>query len=290
MTDIDDLKKAIVDICKGKHGKSVLLAINNKRSYKEIAIKAKCRPNQSSGLLNKAATFKLIKKEGNIWKKTPEFRHLNINQVLREESIDIPIEKKIKVKRRVKKTNTDYIKKDIISYFLNHFSEVPHPFSNNLKKIDIKLLKKAAEILFTNLECDGPVRLKGLSNRFYESFSAYFSSDRIRKIEFINNFGNMVKCFEPYVKKVVAIKTGKPEEANPSLNKDMVSKVVSFSSNINNNTNSYWQDKPIHEASLRIIFPYRHIESHEARDYTLHDMEKIIFYLFASIIFINLDY
>jgi len=289
MIDIDVLKKAVVDICKNKHGKSVLLAINNKRDYKEIAAKAQCRPNQSSSLLNKATAFGLIKKEDGKWKKTPEFRHLKINKVLKEESIDVSTEKKIKVKKIRKKTNTDQVKKDITSYFVNHFAEVPHPFSNHFKKIDPKLLKKTAEIFFKNLECDGPIRLKGLSDRFYESFSAYFSSDRIRKIEFINNFSNLVKCFEPYIKKVVAIKTGKPEEANPSLNKDMISKVVSFSSNINKTTASYWQNKPIHEASIRIIFPYRHIESHESRDYTIHHMERIIFYLFASIIFINLN-
>ncbi|MCH7964385.1 MAG: hypothetical protein IH852_10670 [Bacteroidetes bacterium] len=290
MTDIDNLKKAIIDICKGKHGESVLRAVNNKRDYKEIAAKAQCRSNQSSSLLNKAETFGLIKKEGNVWKKTPEFRHLQINQVLRDASLDSSTEKKIKVKKRTKKTNTDHIKKDIISYFLIHFSEVPHPFSDSLEKIDVKLLQKAAEELFNNLECDGPKRLKGLSNRFYESFSAYFSSDRIKKSEFINNFRNLVNCFEPYVKKVAAIKTQNPEEAKPSLNKNMISKVVSFNSNLNNNTDSYWHEKPIHEASIRIIFPYRHIESHEARDYTLHEMERIIFYLFASIIFINLDY
>lgn len=290
MTDIDKLKKAIIDICKNKHGKSLLLAINNKRDYKEIAKIVGCRPEQSSSLLNKAGTYELIKKEGTKWKKTPEFRHININQVLREGSTDIPTENKIKVKKLRKKTNVSFVKKDIISYFTLQFSEIPHPFSGTLQKLSQQDLKKAAEILFKNIECQGPVRLNGLSDRFYESFSAYFSSDRIRKNELTNKFSNMIRCFEPYVKKVVAIKTGNPEEANPSLSKDMISKVVSFNSNINNNIAAYWNDKPIHEASIRVIFPYRHIESHEARNYTIHDMEKVIFYLFASIIFINLDY
>jgi hypothetical protein len=290
MTDIDKLKKAIIEICKGKHGKAVLLAVNNKRDYKEIASQAGCNNNQSSSLLNTALTFGLITKEEGIWRKTPEFRRLKVNQVLKEGSIDIPIEKKIRVQKIRKKTNVDMVKKDISSYFLLQFSEIPHPFSGKLQKIKVQDLKKATECLFTNLECDGPIRLNGLSDRFYESFSAYFSSDRIRKNEFTNNFSNMIGCFEPYVKKVTAIKTKNPEEANPSLNKDMISKVISFNSNINNNNDSYWVDKPIHEASLRVVFPYRHIESHEARSYTLFDMERVVFYLFASIIFINLNY
>ena len=232
MTSIEELKKTIIEICREKNGKDILLAVNNKRNYKEIAKEVGCHPTTSSRLLNKACTFGLLTKEENIWKKTPEFRHININQLLKTELVDNSTEKKIKIRKKKKKTNTNQIKKSINEYFLNQFSEIPHPFSDNIATINVRDLNKSAEILFQYLECDGPERLKGLANRFYESFSAYFSSDRIRKSEFINNFSNMVKCFEPYVKKVVAIKTRNPKEANPSLNKDMISKVISFNSNI----------------------------------------------------------
>jgi hypothetical protein len=290
MTDIDKLKKAIIEICRNKHGKSVLLTVNNKRDYKEIATKVGCNPSQSSSLLNKATTFGLIKKEGTVWKKTPEFRHLKVNQVIKEGTTNVPTERKIGVKKRKKKTNTVQVKKDLLIYLQSQFSEIPHPFSYKIDKISRKDLARATEILIENLECDGSSRLKGLAERFYESFSAYFSSDRIRKSEFTNSFSNLIGCFEPYVKKVAAIKTGDPTAANPGLNKDMVAKVISFSSNINNHKSNYWVDKPIHEASLRTVFPYRHMESHEARDYPIYNMERIIFYLFASIIFINLNY
>lgn len=290
MTDIDKLKSAIVDICKEKGGKDVLLAVNNKRSYQDISKKTKVHDTKCSRILNTAKTFGLVIKEGIAWKKTPEFRYINIKKTLKEKSVPVDVENIIKVKSRRKKTNTDQIKREIKEYFSDQYTHIHHPFSEQIKNMSKADLNKASDKLFEYLEIDGPVRLNGLANRFYESFSAYFSSNRMRKNEVINNFRNLIGCFEPYVKKVVAIKTKNPAEANPSLSKEMISKIISFTSDLNKTEDNYWTNKPIHEASIRIIFPYRHIESHEARDYTLHQMDKIIFYLFASIIFINLDY
>jgi len=63
---------------------------------------------------------------------------------------------------------------------------------------------------------------------------------------------------------------------------------ITFKSEIKNNDPEYWRDKPNHEASNRVVFPYRHKTAHEARIYTPFEMERVVYYMFASIVFMNL--
>lgn len=165
------------------------------------------------------------------------------------------------------------------------------PFSKTVVKLSKPDLQKAGEKLFEYLDTDaGLKQLEGLSLRFYDSFAAYFSCNRINKGELINAFSNMVKCFEPYVKKVASIKAGDPKYINMSLNAEVISRAVSFSSDVNKHQDAYWSGKPVHEACVRSVFPFRHMEAHEARDYASFEMDRVVHYMFASIIFINLDY
>lgn len=287
-----EMKQTLIDICKSySKAKYILKLTNGKNDYKDIAGILKVHPTKCSRILSKAKTFGLLIKEGNFYKKTPEFKHINIDKALKGERLILPQEKKFTVRKRRKMIITDDIKKKIVDYFRDHFKIIQHPFSPLKIKMDDSDLRKASEKLFEYIERDiGVSQLDGLSLRFFESFAMYFSVDRIRKAELINAFSNMVECFEPYVKKAAAIKTDNPINAKPSLDKNLISMVVSFNSDIKDKRPEYWKDKPIHEASIRVVYPFRHMEAHEARDYTNFDMERVIYYMFGSIIFINLNY
>jgi hypothetical protein len=67
----------------------------------------------------------------------------------------------------------------------------------------------------------------------------------------------------------------------------MIKKVISFNSKIKTADSEYWKDKEIYEACIRTIYPYRHIEAHEARDYPVFQIHRIVYYMFSSIIYIN---
>lgn len=291
MTSLHDIKQNFLHIC-GNHSraKDILKKVNGRRDYKEIARILSIHPTTCSNILSKAKTFNLLSKEGNVYKKTPEFRHIDINRDLKSESLNLSKEKKLKVRKRKKIINAEDVKKKIVDYIQYNFKRIPHPFSSGNQQIKDSDLQIASEKLFDYIEKDiGVAQLEGLSHRFYEAFAAYFSVDRIRKIELISAFGNMIKCFEPFVKKVAAIKTNNPVNANFSLDKNIISMTIPFDSDIKKNSPDYWKDKPIHEASIRIVYPFRHMEAHEARDYNCFDMERAIYYMFASIIFINLS-
>lgn len=293
MTNLQDLNQTLIDICK-EHGKAkdILKKANGKRNYVEIATTLKIHPTTCSKILSKARTFGLLEKVNGFYKKTSEFRHINIDKVLKGKSLSLPEERPLRVKKRKKVIRTNEIKDKITDYLLYNFKKIQHPFSSkSYHKIKDDDLRNALAKLFEYVEKDvGLDQLEGLDLRFYESFATYFSADRIRKIELINVFSNMVKCFEPYAKKVAIIKTANHAFAKNSLDQNIISTVVSFNSKIKENSPDYWKDKPIHEASIRVIYPYRHMEAHEARDYTVFDIERVVYYLFASIIFINLDY
>lgn len=287
-----ELKNTVIDICK-EHGKAkdILKKVNGKRDYVEIAKIVKVHKTTCSNILSKAKTFSLLTKEKGVYKKTPEFKHINIDRVLKGSFINLPNENSVKIRKRRKITNTSEVKKRMADYILHHFSTIPHPFSNKSASIKGHDLDKASQKLFDYLDNDiGLDQLNGLALRFYESFAEYFSVDRIRKVELINAFSNMVRCFEPYIKKVAAIKTNNLDNAKLSLNEEMIRHVISFDSGIKNHNSSYWENKPIHEACVRIVYPFRHIEAHEARDHAAFVADKIIYYMFASIIFVNLDY
>ena len=99
----------------------------------------------------------------------------------------------------------------------------------------------------------------------------------------------MIKNFEPYIKKIVFIKTKNKNKSNLSLRKELLKEIISFNSNLKKTNAEYWKNKPLLESCIRFVYPYRHIESHEARNYHLFEMEKIIFYMFSSIVLINLN-
>lgn len=134
----------------------------------------------------------------------------------------------------------------------------------------------------------GVIQIEGLSSRFYNSFSDFLSCSPLSKPETIAFFSNLIKCFEPYLKKVAAIKNNDVNFAVGQFDAEMVKRVIPFSSNIKTRGAEYWNDKDIHEACIRHTYPYRHIEAHEARDYPIFEIQKIIYYMFASIIYINL--
>jgi hypothetical protein len=102
-------------------------------------------------------------------------------------------------------------------------------------------------------------------------------------------FRNLVGCFEPYIKKVAAIKSGDVSVGRRSIDNVVISKAISFTGDIGKKAEEYWSGRPIEEASVRVIYPYRHKTTHEARSYTPFEIERAIYYMFASIVFINLD-
>lgn len=287
--NIIQLKESIIEICKDKHAANILKKVNGKRHYSEIAETLKIHSTICSHILKKAETFGLLKKEKGLYRKTDEFRHANIGRILTESKTVLHEERTVTVRKRKKVTDYEQIKRVIKDYCHSHFKEIHHPFNDSTLKLDKGNLNKALEVLFKVLEADCSDRLIGLHDRFFDAFSTYFSANRINKTEFTNSFSVLIKCFEPYVKKIAAIKSGDPSQADQSLNKKLIKLVITFDSNIDKKSFDYWQDKPIHEASLRVIYPYRHIEAHEAREYTLFQMERIIYYMFASIIFININ-
>ncbi len=271
--------------------KEILKKVNGKRDYKEIAQLVNAHHTTCSTILSAAKTHGLLVKDGRFYKKTAEFRHINIDKLLNDEA-RIPTKRvSPKVKKPRKIIDTEAIKRNVKDYLVNHFLNISSPFSSKKVKLPKSDLDNAAQKLFDYLSRDIDLeQLDGLSLRFYESFAAYFSCNRINKAELINAFINLVKCFEPYVKKMAALKATDIKYGKMSLNAEVISKAISFSSDIDKHQDIYWIDKPVHEACLRFVNPFRHKEAHEARDYTSFDMDKIIYYMFASIIFINLDY
>jgi hypothetical protein len=281
----------IKNIC-ATHPKAreILRKVNGKRDYKELGKLVGAHHTICSSVLSKAKTFGFLVKEGKYYRKTPEFRHIDVDKLLKDEPSAPTTKKSPKVRKLRKIVETDAIKKNIRDYFVQNFSHITSPFSDKKVVLHKADLEKAAEKLDSFLSQDLHLeQLDGLSSRFCESFISYFSCSRINKAELINAFSNLLKCFEPYVKKVAAIKANDIRFAKMSLNTETISKAISFSSDIDKHQDSYWQDKPVHDACLRFVYPFRHKEAHEARDYTTYAMEKIIFYMFASIIFINLD-
>lgn len=290
MIDTEAIKNNILDICSSNNkAKDVLLKVNGKRDYLEIAEMVGIHPTKCSSILAKAKTYGLLTKDGN-YKKTKVFKSFNINKIIRDNTKTVSKEKSFTVKKQRKAISTTKIKQSITNFIMYNFTIIKHPFSGKIHNISSTDLKKASERLIELLDKKIDFeQLQGLPTRFYEAFANYFSCDRIVKSQMLNPFSSLVKQFEPYVKKVAFIKTNDEKLARSSLNNDLIKRVIKFDSTLNNATNEYWNDKPISESCVRFVFPFRHKEAHESHDYPIYEIEKIIYYMFAAIIYINLD-
>lgn len=293
-SNIEHIRSSIIAVC-DEHAKAreVLKKANGKRTYGEIADLLRLHKTTCSTILNKANNLGLMDKNGpGIFKRKKAITVAIIDKALKYHKKADLIEQTRKVKRRPKKTNPDGVKKDIRKYILGNFKTIHNPFDKS-KSISLTeaQLDDACDKLFEYVDKHvGIDQLDGLSTRFYDSFASFFSAHRIDKPEMLNAFSGMVKNFEPYIKKVAVIKKSDNSLANPSLSRDLIRNTVSFSSNLKNPKDEYWADKPVHESVIRMVYPFRHKEAHESRDYTVYEMEKIIFCLIASLIFINLNY
>jgi hypothetical protein len=271
-----------------KYGENALKCAKGVKDYNQLAERLKCHPTKASTLLNELIDYGLyfFGKDKTL-KKTKEF--IRVGMKPRSSITNIP-EKNIRI-RKVKKINVKFSKKEIENYILQNLKIIKNPFNKLLNKnLSNQDLKEAVSLLFlvldSNLNFD---RLDGLGLRFYESFAHYFSEDRTKKAEMINSFSSLIKNFEPYIKKLVLYKTKDIEKAKLSLNKELIQLVVKFESNLDNVNEDYWKNKDVTESCIRYVYPFRHIEAHEARDWDIFEMEKAIFYMFASIILINLE-
>jgi hypothetical protein len=288
MIDLDLVR----NLC-SSHSKAIIILkkANGKRHYTEIANLVQVHPTLVSNVLSKAKTFGLVTKKGKYYARTQEFRHIDVDKLLSRTTVIPAEEKAIRTKKPKKIIATAKIKEEITDYLCENFQSIQHPYSDSKSKLPRAHLAKAASQLFQYLEEDVAVeQLEGIAIRFYDAFAEYYSCNRMNKAELINSFSLLIKCFEPYVKKVAVVKTGDPKNGGSSLDGELISKVVSFSSIIKKSEPDYWKDKPIHEASIRTVYPFRHKEAHEARDYPSFEIERIVYYMLASLIFINLNY
>lgn len=290
--DPDIIKKGVVEVCAThSRAREVLKKANGKKSSSEIAKEVDIGADKASTILNKAHRLKIVEKISNgVFKRKINLH--DIDQALKQNGSSDLIESPIRINKRQKKVSTESIKKSITKYIEDNFSKIQHPYKEgDYASISKGDLKKASTYLFTVLDSNLQIpQLEGLSLRFYNSFASYFSADRTDKSEMVSRFSNLVQCFEPYVKKVAVIKENDTENYKIPLGKDLIPKVISFTSNINKPNSSYWEGRPVPEASIRTVFPFRHKEAHEARDYPTYEIERIIHYLIASIIFINIDH
>jgi hypothetical protein len=271
---------------------AILDYANGKRDYKEISKLTKIHKTKVSTILRKAFNLNLLEKKEGLYKKTKEFKPINVKKLVKDSGINNTQQSEIKTKRKSKRNLTTVgIKKEIKEYLVNHYYIIEHPFAPDKKlKISKADIEIAAAKLFEYLDADFELeQLKTLSLRFYESFAHYWGCNRYKKDEQINAFSSLVKNFEPFVKKVAAIKSRNVSLGKKSLNNETISNAMTFTSDIDKHQEDYWKDKDIKEACIRIVYPYRHKEAHEARDYFPYQMEKIVFYMFAAIIFICLD-
>jgi hypothetical protein len=277
----------ILAVCQNGKAKDILKKADGKKTYNEIARIVKVHPTLCCTILNKACSYQLANKVSRgIYKRIINMG--DIDAALKGKSTSIT--ETIKVKKKKKSVNTETIKKQILEYLLSHHSIIYHPFSIDKKdKLPKEKLQKAYYVLIQNLEEDlGLVQIEGLASRFYNSFSDFLSCSTLNKSEIIASFSNLIKCFEPYLKKTAAIKNNDNSLALKSLDEDVIKKAIPFSSKIKDAKAEYWSSKDIHEACIRYVYPYRHKEAHEARDYPVFEIQRIVYYMFASIIYMNI--
>jgi hypothetical protein len=245
MNDVEAIKNNIREVC-GLHTLAhvILKKANGKLSYLEISSITRVSPAKCSTILNKANSFNLLEKvKPGIFKRNKIITGGLIDSALKNIQKDISVnEYKIAIRKKKKVINTDKIKREILIYLQNNFYQILHPFSDRKEKHSKESLKKVAEILFNYLKEDlGIFQLDGLELRFYNSFSEFLSSSPINKSEAVAAFSNLIKCFEPYVKKVAAIKNNDPRLAHCSLDEELIKKAISFTSVIKKRDNEYWK-------------------------------------------------
>lgn len=271
-----------------KYGKDALKKSKGISNYKELSEKISCPKAKASTIINQLLTYKLYEKGKNgKLKRTKEL----ITVGLKQNKTTIEIKEKIIRTRKSRKINTNQIKKEISSYFKENFKKIKHPFNEsetiNLSK---NKLEKSLDMFFTILDSDLKIeRLDGLGIRFYESIAGYFGINRMKKSEMIVSFSSLVKNFEPYMKKLAFYKTKNIDYAKLPLGKKLIRSIMEFKENLDNSKENYWTDKSVKKSCIRYTYPFRHIEAHEARDWNVFQMEKIIFYMFSAIILTNID-
>lgn len=291
--DAQAVNTNIVEVCR-MHSKAleVLRKVNGKRDYKEIAEIVGIHHTMVSSILSRAYTYQLLEKNNGVYKRAKFFRVTGIEKIVREGGIAPEKKKKVAIRKRNKAVD-DYsrIKKDFKKYIKSNFQEIPHPFnSRNKEKINEEKLKEASNILVDYFGRDiGLEAVGGFEKRFYHAFAHYYSIERTRNISLANAFKSLVGCFEPFLKKAAVIRTGDEGKVRLAFGKrELFDGLIPFASKINNNKDKYWFGKPIHEACIRTVYPYRHIEAHESRGHKSYEMDRVIYFMFASFVFVAL--
>lgn len=270
-----------------KYGDLALKETRKVKDYHELSKLLKCNKCMASTLINELLDYGLyIKDKDGKLKKSKELIRIG----LKPKNIENQITEKFVRVKNIKKINFKILKKEIESYIQDNFTKIKNPFNKEKFEVlsEVKL-KRASDILIQVLDEELDFDdTEGLAARFYESFVNYFSNSRNKKSEVILAFSSLIKNFEPYLKKLVYKKTKDKNKARLSLGKELLQSLINFNSDLKKTDESYWKDKEICEACIRYVYPFRHMEAHEARNWDIFEMEKVVFYMFASIILINL--
>ncbi len=287
MIDVEKVKSNLREVL-SMHSKAseILKKVNGTRDYKDISQLVGVPSTTCSSILRRAAAFGLLQKTGRTYQKTQELKYAKIDIVKKE--LGAPPIASPKVRLRKADIDLTQLKKQELEYLLSWHSNIEHPFSDSSQALDNVSIKRCFDHMIQTLETDtGMVQLDGLAMRFHESFKNYFNARRTIAAEMTVAFKNLVGCFEPYIKQLVAIKTCDLKLARKSLSGELIKRVVQFEGDIDQHETTYWQNRPIHEACIRVVYPFRHKEAHEARRYRTYEMERVVYYLFASIILID---
>ncbi len=293
--DKETVIRNLAECCKGApKRKEILKALRKKRHYRDVAkIVGINHPNNCLSIIKQIQhIYRLVERKGpGIYEVIPMLKHINIEAEIRK-ALKKDVEK-IKIKTYRKKLDTTSIKKDIIAFIQENFQEIPHPYDKTkIEKFELNKLKIIANNLIEIIE--KPIEdksLKGLNLRFFQAFADYFSIPRTKRSKLINVFANFIQLLEPLIKKIAFLKTKNKRYLKHSLDQKLIETVFSkFNANIKQRKENYWKNRSISEASIRFVYPFRHIEAHEAREYKVFEMEKVIYYFFASLIFIIEDF
>lgn len=247
-------------------------------------------PNLCLRSIKKLQAYRLIvesKPRSGVYQVIPELKQINIDSVIKKGTSQSV--KNVRITPPRKKHNLDAIKKDMRTYLQDNFRKIPHPFNEAIvEKIELGQLSLAIDTLFGYVE--KPVddkRVEDVTSRFYEACSDYFSKSRTDKAEMTAAYGSLVHLFQPVLRKIACLKNQDTKMLGASLGNELFQAVYPpFNSDIYKKDENYWRSKDVTSATFRYIFPYRHMESHEASSYYGFEMERIVYYFFASLILI----
>ena len=289
--DVATLKSNLLEFVKShKSAADVLRKVDGKRDYKAIATELDIHPTQCSRLLSNASHFGLLVKDGSKYKKSDDLKRLDVSRLIREAGQPGDTVRQPAVRRTAKRTDTGLVRTQLTGYLWDSFRLIDHPFSRQSYRMSDKTLSAAVQSFVAALDARVDIeQLRGLPIRFYDAFAGYFSVSRTNKAELLNAFRAIVGCYEPYLKKLAFLRTGDPKRANLSLSNDLLLAILPFDGNVNEARDDYWRERPITEACIRVVFPFRHKESHESRDYPTWEMERVVFYMFASLMLVHAD-